>query len=253
MYYIRTADRLTRTSVWLENLEGGIEYLRDVIVNDRLGIATDLEAQMQGLVVTYQCEWKAVVDDPEKRRLFQQFANTDESTTGVEFVSERGQKHPAGWPSDFVPLEQIGMKPSVERSNGSDESDPGPRWVHVGLVGEFPYNGGRAIKCDDVEIAVYRFDSRGEWYACQNTCPHKHEAVLSRGILGDQEGVPKVACPMHKKTFSLESGECLSGESYRVEVFPVRVEGDDVYVELPAAKEMQRRARAPKPCAMACV
>ncbi len=62
MYYIRTADRLTRTSVWLENMEGGIEYLRDVIVNDRLGIAAELEQQMQGLVDSYECEWKAVVE-----------------------------------------------------------------------------------------------------------------------------------------------------------------------------------------------
>ena len=82
MYYIRTADRLTRTSVWLESMEGGIEYLRDVIVNDRLGIGAELERQMQALVDSYQCEWKAVVDDPEKRRFFQQFANTDEVDAG---------------------------------------------------------------------------------------------------------------------------------------------------------------------------
>jgi nitrite reductase (NADH) large subunit len=253
MYYIRTADRLTRTSVWLENMEGGIEYLRDVIVNDRLGIAAELERQMQAHVDSYQCEWKAVVEDPEKRRFFQQFANTDDTTTGVEFVSERGQKHPAGWPSDFVPIEQIGLERPAERMNGSQGPGSEVRWVCVGSVSDFPRDGGRAIKHGDTEIAVFRFDSRVEWYACQNTCPHKHEAVLSRGILGDQQGVPKVACPMHKKVFSLESGACLGDESYRVEVFPVRVEGDDVYVELPPQKEMQRRARAPKPCALACV
>ena len=54
MYYIQTADRLTRTSVWLEKMEGGIDYLRDVIVNDRLGIAAELERQMQSLVDTYR-------------------------------------------------------------------------------------------------------------------------------------------------------------------------------------------------------
>jgi nitrite reductase (NADH) large subunit len=95
MYYIRTADRLTRTSVWLDNMEGGIEYLHDVIVNDRLGIGAELERQMQAQVDSYQCEWKAVVDDPEKRRFFRQFANTEEVTPGIEFVSERGQKRPA--------------------------------------------------------------------------------------------------------------------------------------------------------------
>jgi nitrite reductase (NADH) large subunit len=249
MYYIRTADRLTRTSVWLESVEGGIEYLRDVVVNDGLGIADELERQMQGLVDSYQCEWKAVVDDPEKRQFFRQFANTDEVTSGVEFVSERGQKHPAGWPSDFVPVEQLALR----MNDGGDVPTSMHRWVRVGSVSDFPVDGGRAIKHGELEIAVYRFDSRGEWYACQNTCPHKREAVLSRGILGDQEGVPKVACPMHKKTFSLESGACLSGESYRVEVFPVRVEGDDVYVELPTVRELPRRARAAKTCTMACV
>ncbi len=79
MYYIQTADRLTRTSVWLENMEGGIEYLRDVIVHDKLGICDELERQMQHLVDTYQCEWTEVVNDPERRRLFQQFVNTDET------------------------------------------------------------------------------------------------------------------------------------------------------------------------------
>ena len=120
-------------------------------------------------------------------------------------------------------------------------------------MSDFPPDGGRAIKHGDSEFAVFRFDSRGEWYACQNTCPHKREAVLSRGILGDQHGIPKVACPLHKKTFSLESGECLTGDSYRVDVFPVRVDGDDVYVELPSEKELKRRARVPKPCEPACV
>ena len=96
--------------------------------------------------------------------------------------------------------------------------------------------------------------SRGdEWYACQNICPHKREMVLSRGILGDQQGVPKVACPLHKKTFSLESGQCLSGESYRVEVFPVRVEGDDVFVELPSEARWSASPEFPNACAVACV
>jgi nitrite reductase (NADH) large subunit len=251
MYYIRTADRLTRTSVWLESMEGGIEYLRDVIVNDRLGIAAELERQMQAFVDSYQCEWKAVVDDPEKRRFFAQFANTDETVQGVEFVSERGQQRPADWPSDFVPLERLSARPKSARDALADAKET--RWVHVGSVSDFPDSGGRAIKHGESEVAVFRFDSRGQWYACQNTCPHKHEAVLSRGIIGDQQGVPKVACPLHKKTFSLESGECLTGESYQVDVFPVRVDGDDVFVELPSEKELRRRAREPKPCELACV
>ncbi len=143
MYYVRTADRLTRTAVWLRGMHGGIEYLRDVIVNDRLGIAAELEAQMQAFVDSYECEWKAVVEDPEKRRFFGQFANTDETAPGIEFVSERGQKHPAQWPSDFVPLERLMPAPAVE----DVAPDPGTRrfqWVNVGSVTDFSETGGRA-------------------------------------------------------------------------------------------------------------
>ena len=253
MYYIRTADRLTRTSVWLESMEGGIEYLRDVIVNDRLGIAAELERQMQAFVDSYECEWKAVVDDPEKRRFFAQFANTDETAQGVEFVTERGQKRPADWPTDFVPLDRL-VKRSTIAAGRSRRMGRSPRWVRVGSVSDFPENGGRAIKHGDAEVAVFRFDSRGEWYACQNTCPHKHEAVLSRGILGDQQGIPKVACPLHKKTFSLESGECLSGESYQRRSLSGAGRGRRRV--RPAAVRKRAEATRPvarTPCALACV
>jgi len=76
MYYIMTADKLTRTSVWLEKMEGGLDHIRDVVINDSLNICDELEARMQMLVDTYQCEWKTVVEDPEKRAFFKQFVNT---------------------------------------------------------------------------------------------------------------------------------------------------------------------------------
>jgi nitrite reductase (NADH) large subunit len=259
MYYIQTADRLTRTSVWLEKMEGGIDYLRDVIINDRLGICEELERQMQFLVGTYTCEWKAVVDDPEKRRLFQQFANADETESCVEFVTERGQQRPAGWRSDFVSLDQLksprgkvngyGHAHEHEHARPADQTE----WVMVGKVSDFPVDGGGCIKYGQTQIAVFRFDSRGEWYACQNMCPHKKELVLSRGLIGDQNGVPKVACPLHKKTFSLKSGTCLSGEDYHIQVFPVKVEGDEVYLELPSAEKLDESLYAWTSCAVACV
>ncbi|MFA5494728.1 MAG: nitrite reductase large subunit NirB [Porticoccaceae bacterium] len=96
MFYVRTADRLQRTSVWLDNLEGGLDYLRSVIIDDKLGICAELEAQMAAVVGTYQCEWKTTVEDPEKVKHFRQFVNAPDASDGnVIFVEERGQLRPA--------------------------------------------------------------------------------------------------------------------------------------------------------------
>ena len=75
MFYVRTADRLQRTSVWMENLEGGLEYLKQVVLEDSLSIGEELEQHMADLVETYQCEWKSAVEDPEKRKRFREFVN----------------------------------------------------------------------------------------------------------------------------------------------------------------------------------
>jgi NAD(P)H-dependent nitrite reductase small subunit len=234
MYYIQTADRLTRTSVWLDKMEGGIEKLRDIIVNDRLGIAADLERQMNFVVDTYKCEWAEVVNDPEKRRLFQQFVNTDETESTIEFVHERGQSRPADWSNSFIPSESL----TIKNSHGTKRTAHTPQWVSVGKVWDFPADGGGTVKYGSTQIAVFNFSSRGEWYATQNMCPHRREFVLARGLLGDQAGTPKIACPLHKKTFSLESGECLSGEDFKVQTFPVKVDGDDVFIQLPTMEEL---------------
>ena len=95
MFYIRTADRLQRTSTWMDNLEGGIDYLREVVIEDKLGIAQELEDQMAHIVQTYVCEWQATLEDPEKLKRFRQFVNSDESDDGVVFVQEREQIRPA--------------------------------------------------------------------------------------------------------------------------------------------------------------
>ncbi|MEH6634339.1 MAG: nitrite reductase (NAD(P)H), partial [Halioglobus sp.] len=95
MFYIRTADRLQRTSVWMDNLEGGIEYLREVVMEDSLGIAAELEQQMAHIVDTYACEWQATLQDPKKLQRFRQFVNSDQPDSGVVFVQEREQIRPA--------------------------------------------------------------------------------------------------------------------------------------------------------------
>jgi len=240
MYYIFTADKLTRTATWLEQLSGGLEHVKDVVIDDKLGLCDELETRMQHLVDTYQCEWKAVVEDPEKRKQYRQFVNTEETEPSIEFVDERGQQRPAYWPKDG---ELVQIQPPSEKLKTDEKSKktkvPKPQWVDVGNVDDFPRDGGAAIKYGDVQIAVFNFASRGEWYACQNMCPHKNAFVLSRGILGNAGEVPKVACPLHKKPFSLKSGECLSGEDYSVKVFPVKVEGHRVLIQLPPKTQLE--------------
>ena len=95
MFYIRTANRLERTATWFNKLEGGIEYLQQVIIDDSLGICAELESQMEYLVSTYQCEWKTTVENPEKLKRFRHFINSDEPDPSLVVVQERGQNRPA--------------------------------------------------------------------------------------------------------------------------------------------------------------
>ncbi|MCW2270242.1 nitrite reductase large subunit NirB [Pseudomonas sp. JUb96] len=96
MFYIRTADKLQRTSVWRESLEGGLDYLKHVILDDSLGLGAELEAQMQLVVDRYECEWANALKDPEKLKRFRTFVNDQRPDPGVHFVRERGQRRPIG-------------------------------------------------------------------------------------------------------------------------------------------------------------
>ncbi|HVF73710.1 MAG TPA: nitrite reductase large subunit NirB [Acidimicrobiales bacterium] len=107
MFYVRTADRLERTASWFNKLEGGIEYLRRVVMDDVLGIAEDLEADMQRHVDTYECEWKATIEDPEALARFRSFVNVDGPDPNVVFVRERGQIRPARQEEKPTPLEVL--------------------------------------------------------------------------------------------------------------------------------------------------
>lgn len=97
MFYIKTADPLTRTATWLNKMEGGLEYLRDVIVNDSLGMAASLEQEMAELLSHYACEWKKVVEDPSLRAQFRHFINDDDQDHTISFVEMRDQKSPPDW------------------------------------------------------------------------------------------------------------------------------------------------------------
>ena len=231
MFYIATADRLTRTSVWLEKLEGGIKHLKEVIVDDSLGICADLEKEMQYLVDTYRCEWAEVVKDPAARAKFAHFANSTADDENVELTSERAQRRPVDWgkPGEPAAANARISLPVLQRS-----------WVRLARVESFPKDGGRSVRYGNTQIAVFNFESRGEWYATQNKCPHMQDMVLARGLIGDQQGVPKVACPLHKKNFSLKDGKCLGDDEYRILTFPVKVVDGWVHVELPDEATTER-------------
>jgi len=106
------------------------------------------------------------------------------------------------------------------------------RWWYACHTEDVPENGGACVKWGEDQIAVFNFTRRGEWYATDNQCPHKQQMALSRGMIGSAgpSCEPKVACPFHKKTFSLVSGECLEEEPYRLRTYPVRIHDGKVYI-----------------------
>jgi NAD(P)H-dependent nitrite reductase small subunit len=220
MYYIHTANPLERTARWLERLEGGLEQLRAVVVDDSLGIAAQLERDMERLVASYACEWAAVVRDPERRRGFTT-AGASGPKNGDGFVRVRGQKQPEPWRDDDVAV----APPPAD--------DPDDDWVRVAQVTDVPRDGGLTIAHGALRVAVFHFATRSEWWATQATCPHRQEVVLGRGLLGTQGETPKVACPLHKRTFSLTSGDCLTDARYRLRTYPVEIRDGSVWLKLP--------------------
>jgi nitrite reductase (NADH) large subunit len=98
MFYIKTADALTRTATWLNKMEGGMSYLKNVIINDSLGINAELEREMQSLINNYKCEWKEVVDSPELRKRFVHFVNApQEKDPNAKFEPMREQVKAKEW------------------------------------------------------------------------------------------------------------------------------------------------------------
>lgn len=105
-------------------------------------------------------------------------------------------------------------------------------WQIACKIEDIPTDGGACVLLDGQQIAIYNFSRRGEWFATQNLCPHKQQMALSRGMIGTQAGEPKVACPFHKKTFSLQTGKCLSGDEFEIKTYPIKIEGDLVLIGL---------------------
>lgn len=103
-------------------------------------------------------------------------------------------------------------------------------WFRAARVSDIPENAGTCVRYQGMQIAVFHFKRRNEWYACQNLCPHKQQMILSRGLIGSAGDEPKVACPFHKRSFSLRNGACLNASEESISVFPVKVEDGFVYI-----------------------
>ena len=112
MLYIRTADKLQRTSVWLESLEGGIDYLRAVILDDKLGINDQLETDIARLRDKVTCEWKATVENPAAQVRFAHFINSPLRDPNVQVVSEREQHRPAR-PDERIPVRVLELEDNL--------------------------------------------------------------------------------------------------------------------------------------------
>jgi len=235
-FYIRTADKLERTARWIENLPGGIKYLRQVILEDKLGICADLEKQMEDLVSSYFCEWTEAVKSPERRKQFQQFANTQENVVDtIQPTIERGQQRPSNWVDESVTEDFRGTKwsslswqPIVEASKFQDIST----------------GDSNAVKRGDTQLAIFKV--RGKYHCTQQMCPHKRAFVLSDGLIGEDLSADKqklwVSCPLHKRNYELtgdDAGKCGNDETVNIATFPAEERDDGwVYVKLPPVDEL---------------
>ncbi|KAJ9619168.1 hypothetical protein H2203_008497 [Taxawa tesnikishii (nom. ined.)] len=227
-FYLRTADKLQQSP-------GGIKYLQEVILEDKLGICADLEQQMEDLVGSYFDEWAEVLKSPERRALFSQFANTDEGAESVEPIVERGQTRPAYWAKDSVTEDFRGMKDKWTSLS----------WQPLAKTEQFSdaaTGSSVAVKRGDTQLAIFKV--KGQYYCTQQMCPHKRAFVLSDGLIGDDMKNNKlwVSCPYHKRNYELngqEAGKCGNDESVNIATFPVEAREDgNVYVKLPPVEEL---------------
>lgn len=103
-------------------------------------------------------------------------------------------------------------------------------WFVACKVKDAIENGGVCVKYKQHQIALFYFTRRNEWYATQNECPHKKQMALSRGMIGSTGHEPKIACPFHKKVFSLTTGRCLSGDECSIKTYPIKVVNGTVFI-----------------------
>lgn len=126
------------------------------------------------------------------------------------------------------------MENIINEHNNTPPGVGGINWFYACNEEQVPENGGVCVKYNELQIALFRFDRMNEWYATQNECPHRQQMALSRGMIGTAGDEPKIACPFHKKTFSLATGACLSGDVCSIKTYAVKVEEGHVYINVEA-------------------
>ncbi|TGJ78374.1 hypothetical protein E0Z10_g10391 [Xylaria hypoxylon] len=271
MFYIRTADKLQRTARWLEALPGGLKYLREVILEDKLGICASLESQMHELVDSFFDEWAEAIKDPAIASKFQQFANTTETLETVEVELDRGQSRPVFWPAEAATDDFKGLKDRWS----STAWQPVIEASYFAGADDTPNGISANIKRGDTQLALWRV--RGKYYATQQMCPHKRTFALSEGLIGQDvlpptppttpprssspvdaatnpttttaetttkepcgsPKIPWVSCPYHKRNFDLSSGSCTNDTALSIATFAAEERPDGlVYIKLPPVEEL---------------
>lgn len=210
MFYVRTADRLQRTSVWMDNMEGGLDYLREVVIHDSLGIAATLEQEMQQVVDTWQCEWQTTLADPSLRALFTATVNSDQPDETLHYARVRGQRQPHK--ASGIPLMHLPAEP----------------WSEICPLEAIPPEAGIGARLGSVRIALFRMGD--DCYALEDREPGSEASVLSRGILGDVAGEPVVISPLYKQRVRLRDGQSLDNPQHQLRCWPVKLEDGQVWV-----------------------
>lgn len=244
MFYIRTADKLQRTARWLENLPGGLKYLQEVVLEDKLGICESLEAQMAELVDSFFDEWAEAINSPAIAAKFKQFQNTDERVENMEVELDRGQSRPVFWAKESATEDFKGLRDRWT----SMTWQPVMEAAHFDGADETPNGISATIKRGDTQLAVWRI--RGRYYATQQMCPHKRAFILSDGLVGEvtkagetpnpnSPSSPWVSCPHHKRNYDLSSGDCKNDSELSIATFPAEARPDGMlYLKLPPVEEL---------------
>ena len=215
MYYIRSADRLQRTATWIQSIEGGLDHVKEVVIQDSLGLSGELESAVATHVDKYQDEWNLVLEDPVKLQYFSSFVNAPaQPDPSIEFITERAQPRP-------TPVNLLAKKPNREVS--VDE------WIPVCKQEDLQMQRPHAAIVHGYQLAIV-MHSDGRIYAVENFDPFSGANVLSRGLIGSKEDRPVIISPMYRHSFDLTNGKCIEDESISIGVHSVRVRDGQVEI-----------------------